>query len=369
VICRPVTLGSIIEGKTNLVVPESAHQTGPAKKASIFYNPAMRTNRDLTVLFGRTAAKKGWTYLDALGGTGAKGIRLAVETDIDIEVLINDHSSEAFKIINRNIAANKLNNVESSCMEFNALLSERSFDWIDIDPYGSPVKFIDLAVQRLARNGILSITATDTAPLCGARPEVCVRRYFAQPMRCGCVHELGLRILVGNTVRRAAALDVGLVPMLCYYYGHYFRAYFKMKKNAGAANTGLKNIGYISWDNDVGFSIQENQPDKGKYAGPLWTGDLWEPELVANMLLAFDDAMSKESTSFVRKIDDELQQPPYHYHMDELARMTGSDPMKTKDMVKSLQDRGYKSSMVHYNQKSFRTDAGLPALRDIFNTA
>jgi tRNA (guanine26-N2/guanine27-N2)-dimethyltransferase len=369
VIGKNAKLDSIIEGKTNLVVPESANQNGPAKKASIFYNPAMRTNRDITVLFGRAAAKKGWAYLDALGGTGAKGIRLAVESGIDLEIMVNDFSPMAFETINKNIAANHLKNVESSCMEYNALLSERSFDWIDIDPYGSPVKFIDMAVQRLARNGVLSITATDTAPLCGAKPEVCIRRYMAQPMRCGCVHEIGLRILVGNTVRKAAALDVGLVPMLSYYYGHYFRAYFKMKKSAGAANSGLRNLGYVAWEKNSGYSVQDTQPAKGQYAGPLWTGDLWEPELVARMLSGCDDAMSRETISTIRKIDEELLQPPFNYHMDELASMTGSDPMKTKDMVRILGERGYKSSMVHYNQKSFKTDAGLPALREIFNTA
>ena len=76
-ICKDIRLDSIIEGRTNLVVSNSCNQKGPAKKASVFYNPAMRTNRDLTVLFGRAVARKGWTYLDALGGTGAKGIRLA----------------------------------------------------------------------------------------------------------------------------------------------------------------------------------------------------------------------------------------------------------------------------------------------------
>jgi tRNA (guanine26-N2/guanine27-N2)-dimethyltransferase len=365
---KVVKLNHIIEGRTNLVVPESGNQKGPAKKASIFYNPAMRTNRDITVLFGKAGAKKGCSYLDALGGTGAKGIRLANESGIEMEVMVNDYSPKAFDTINKNIAANKLENVQSSCLEYNALLSDRSFDWIDIDPFGSPVKFIDLAVQRLARNGVLSITATDTAPLCGARPEVCERRYMARPMRGGCVHEMALRILVGSTVRRAASLDVGLTPMLAYYYGHYFRAFFKMKKTASAANTSLKSLGYISWGKEDGYSVHATQPENGKYAGPLWTGDLWEPELVSRMLSVCDDSMSKETVSTIRKIDEELLQPPFHYHMDELARMTGSDPMKTKDMVRILGEQGYNSSMVHYNQKSFKTDAGIPALREIFKS-
>ena len=365
----PKALSSIVEGRTNLVVPASVNQKGPAPKAGIFYNPAMRSNRDLTVLFGKAVAKEGWKYLDALGGTGAKGIRLAVESGINMEVIVNDISPSAYDTVLINIEANNLKHVKASRMEYYSLLSTESFDWIDIDPYGSPVRFIDLAVQRLARNGVLSITATDIAPLCGTRPEVCVRRYLAQPMRCGCVHEIGLRILVGNTVRRAATLDVGLVPMLSYYHGHYFRAYFRMKKGAGAANSSLSNFGYIAWDDDAGYSVLENKPESGKFAGPLWTGDLWEPELLTKMTSACDDSIAKESYSLVTKIGEELLQPQYYYHMDEIARMTGSNPMKTASMVRILNEQGHRASGVHYNQKSFRTDAGLPTLRKIFNTA
>ena len=38
-----------------------------------------------------------------------------------------------------------------------------SFQWIDVDPFGSPVTFIDAALQALGRVGVLEVTATDTA--------------------------------------------------------------------------------------------------------------------------------------------------------------------------------------------------------------
>ena len=202
-----MTLSTIIEGQTKLVVPDTGKDIGPASKARIFYNPAMRSNRDITVLFGKAVAKDGWKVLDALGGTGAKGIRLANELDTEVQVQINDLSQEAFQVIKKNIRANQLKNASASNEEFNALLSNNGFDWIDIDPFGSPVKFIDLAARRLSRGGILSITATDTAPLCGAKPETCKRRYLATPLKTEACHEFGLRILVGNTIRRAAVFD------------------------------------------------------------------------------------------------------------------------------------------------------------------
>ena len=38
-----------------------------------------------------------------------------------------------------------------------------SFQWIDVDPFGSPITFIDGALQALGRVGVLEVTATDTA--------------------------------------------------------------------------------------------------------------------------------------------------------------------------------------------------------------
>ncbi|MCU0373510.1 MAG: ATP-binding protein, partial [Ignavibacteria bacterium] len=41
------------------------------------------------------------------------------------------------------------------------------FDYIDIDPFGSPCPFLDAAIKRLSRGGILAVTATDTSALAG----------------------------------------------------------------------------------------------------------------------------------------------------------------------------------------------------------
>ncbi len=361
-------LGSIIEGSTRLVVPSSGNLKGPGTRASVFYNPAMRTNRDLTVLFGRAAAKDTWRVLDALGGTGAKGIRLARESGKDLTITVNDISRDAFATIKKNIRANKLENATARNMEYNALLSSEGYEWIDIDPFGSPVKFLDLGIQRISRNGVLSITATDTAPLCGAKPEACVRRYQATPMRSGCSHEFGLRILVGNAVRRAAAFDIGLEPVFSYYQGHYFRAYFRVGKGAGKADAALAGIGYVASDEKKGYSVHDSEP-AGKHAGPLWTRELWDPDIVARMLAASDESMAKESVALLAKMNGEMLLPPYYHHVDHLARRFGMSPPRTAWLLERLGEMGFRASAVHYGPKGIKTDAGLRELGEIFNTA
>ena len=366
-----MTLSMIIEGQTKLVVPDTGKEIGPAPRARVFYNPAMRSNRDITVQFGKAMVKDGWKILDALGGTGAKGIRLANELEQDIEVQINDLSQEAFQAIKKNIKANKLKNTTASNQEYNALLSDGGFDWIEIDPYGSPVKFIDLAVRRLSRGGILSITATDTAPLCGTKPETCQRRYLATPLKNEACHEFGLRILVGNTIRRAAVFDYGLEPILAYYHGHYFRAFFRKKKGARIANASLEKMSYVQWDEKKGYSLHNESPP-GTHAGPLWTGELWEPAIVKELLKHWgentdpEESDGKESRKILQNLSNELLQPPYHYHMDQIAGLSNSPPLKTDFLIGELQENGFSASGVHYNRKGFRTDAGLSEIINFF---
>ena len=41
------------------------------------------------------------------------------------------------------------------------------FDIVDLDPYGSPHLFLDAAVQSVKDGGLLLVTCTDMAVLCG----------------------------------------------------------------------------------------------------------------------------------------------------------------------------------------------------------
>jgi tRNA G26 N,N-dimethylase Trm1 len=51
---------------------------------------------------------------------------------------------------------------------------EDRFDVVDLDPYGSAAPFLDAAVQSTADGGLICITCTDMAVLCG-KEETSVR--------------------------------------------------------------------------------------------------------------------------------------------------------------------------------------------------
>ena len=147
-----------------------------------------------------------------------RGLRVAHECNVP--VTINDRDSQGTDLIRYN--ANHANlPVEIVERDANALLSERSFDAVDLDPFGTPAMYVDAAVRGSRR--FLFITATDTAPLCGAHLKAGKRRYFAQPMNTEYHGEVGLRILLGFVVRETVKYDRGIEPLFCFAREHFVR--------------------------------------------------------------------------------------------------------------------------------------------------
>ena len=72
----------------------------------------------------------------------------------------------------------------------------QAYDAVDLDPYGSPTQLLDGAVQAVAEGGLLLVTATDMAVLCGNNGEACWGKYGSYPLHRSYCHEMALRILL-----------------------------------------------------------------------------------------------------------------------------------------------------------------------------
>ena len=101
-----------------------------------------------------------------------------------------------------------------------------NFHYVDIDPFGSPVPYLESGILPVARRGILAITATDTSVLSGTYPNTCIRRYTSTPLLSAeFYHEVGIRILIKKAIEEGAKLDYALRPIFSYSYRHYFRPF------------------------------------------------------------------------------------------------------------------------------------------------
>jgi len=358
------------EGTTELMVPQGFCTRGPGKSSGdVFYNGQMEFSRDISVLLGRVVLQKGGRALDGLAASGARGLRMARECGSDWHFVLNDRNERAAQLIRKNAELNGLSNVDASCRDLRALLAEERFQYIDIDPFGTPVPFIDAAVQSAHDDGILAITATDTAPLSGTYPKTCVRRYGALSARSPFSHESGLRILMGYMVREAAKHDRGCEPLLCFHADHYFRCHMRIRRGAGRADKSLARMGFATYDRNTlrrGVSTERPSGEVGSMAGPLWCGELHSSDVLDHIGLDSALGTHRRCEKMIDLWRGELSAAPLYYRVDELARHTKSHPPKSVRLIEGLRENGASASPTHFDPKGIKTNMPLDELLVVF---
>ena len=116
--------------------------------------------------------------IDALCATGSRINRWltgAQRKGRKITVTGADLDEEALEYAQQNCPGVEFRNEDSR-----QVLLSSGWQWVGIDPFGSPVPFLDSAMQSSARRAVMEITATDTAALTGSSARACLRRYGAK---------------------------------------------------------------------------------------------------------------------------------------------------------------------------------------------
>ena len=350
----------ISEGTTNILVySKDRHYKGPAKRDDLpFYNPSMILNRDTSILIAQhllnTNSQK-LLFLDGLAASGIRGVRFCHELTGDFFVTINDISPTAHALIQRNISNNAIHNAQATNKNIHELLGTQHYHAIDIDPFGSPIRYLDGAIRALKHKGILSVTATDTAALCGVYPKVCRRRYFSQPFHSPMMHQVGLRILIAAIAREAAKYEKGVKPLLCYYTDHYFRCYLQLQNTKEQSTKTLSNINTVDLDQYAFKPI-----GKPQMRGPLWTGPLHHKPTLESLYKLSSEFTLNSSSQLQRLFPlwlEETQSPPFHYSTDILARNHHCDPPRIDRFKQFFTDEGYHLYKTHFGGGTFSTDA------------
>ena len=356
------------EGKVEIFLEKLHHYKGPGKKQAGFYNPALEIDRDLNVAFCEYAAAEGAKrFLDGLAASGIRGIRIAKEVERDIEVDINDYNSKSYEIIKKNIEMNK---VKANALNENLciLLQKRRYDYIDIDPYGSPIPFISCMFRALKKKTFVAITATDTATLCGIYRKACIRKYHSIPLRGQASKEAGIRILIGYIARQAASFDYGFRPIICYAHGHFFRVYGVMEKGARKADESMKSIGWIYWKDGwkiSGFEEMNERP----IAGPLWTGKIYDYNVIEEIeeIIRKKELRKKELLlKLINFFKEEAELPPLYYESAFIAKELKVVQPKMAKIIERLEKKGYKAGRTHFMLNAFKTDAPYGIVKEIF---
>lgn len=358
--------GSILvrEGATELLVPSVHSEKGPGKRVGrVFFNDQMAFNRDVTIMLLK-ACPGIRTALDAMASTGARAVRIAREARPDVSIVANDRDAEACEYIRANIEIAGCGNVEVSHEDLRCLLARRVFDYIDLDPFGTPVPFLPAIMQGLRRHGVAGITATDTAPLAGTYPKKCLRRYGALSMRSPFGHESGLRILIGHIAREAAKEDKGLECLLSFYADHYMRTYVRVVEGGAAADRTVAGLGYIDYERGTGERSVSPERTSARSIGPLWLGPLHDRELLAAMEAGENLQTSKRCAKYLEAWRGELD-VPFFYDNDELASLVRTSPRRLDAVLEALGATG-RVSRTHFSPTGIRTDLPLEDVLRIY---
>jgi len=358
----------ITEGKTEvLVFKNKITKKGPSSINKVpFYNPTMELNRDLSILVNQWLVnnnEKTMHILDGLAASGIRGIRLANELEGDFDVTINDWSEDAYALIKKNLEMCGLKNVVVSNRNLNTLLSEERFHYIDIDPFGSPVYFIDSAIRGIYNNGIIACTATDTATLCGVYPKVCLRRYGVRSFHSPVMHEIGLRILLGFICREAAKYDKGIEPLICHSTDHYFRAYIQVKNGISFANKSVDKLKSIN-PKEPFFSGKQTTE-----IGPLWLGKIQNKNMIEELRTILPGKQLNTKNIlwvFLGLLEEESNAPVFFYTTDGLASLLKISPPKMEHIFEKLKEKGYDVARTHFSSTGFKTNASMDEIKVIF---
>lgn len=376
----------IREGMVEVIVPKlESFKRGfwdyAPSKAPVFYNPLMKTCRDIAVLALKSyqnIVNRKLNVSEPLTGCGIRGIRFAKEVEGVDAVYINDLNERAYKMAKYNVQLNNLaDRVFVANEDANLFLSKyaapnKRFDFIDIDPFGSPIPYIDSAVRALRNGGLLALTATDMAPLCGVYPRVALRKYGGLSLRTEYSQEIAVRLLAGCLATKAAKHNIGIKILFSHSTDHYARLYASINYGAKKADEALEKMGYIlhcfkCFHREIrhGFpliGLNGKCAECGstlKVAGPLWLGKIVDKEFCSLMEknLRGLSHLDKKAARTVLLIKDEADAPITYYVIDKICDRMNVPTPPIKSVIKSLKMAGFRATRTHFHDRGVKTDA------------
>ncbi|MCG3222163.1 MAG: RsmD family RNA methyltransferase [Candidatus Heimdallarchaeota archaeon] len=379
------------EGETEFIIFKDAERI---YDSSVFYNPEMTINRDLTLLVLIAISKRQTeplTILDPLAGTGVRSYRILKELPSTIisKIYAGDRNPIAVETIQRNIdeigfddkLEVKHSDASITISEF--IKKQETIDVIDIDPFGSPIQFIDSAIQVLQKNeGYLFVTATDLQVLCGKFANACLRIYNSIPTRNFLCHEVALRILLYNILISAGRIGIAIEPVISYHHEHFLRVKVKLIRSKEKANLQHQNIGFVYFCTECSYfksaKISEVLESTDcpvcnmrlEKAGPLWLEQLFYSECIEdlNTILQESELPSKnEIEKKLAKMIEEAESPPFFYYLPYVLRKLQKVGIGIQMIIDSLREKGFVASRTSFDPQGLKTNASYQELSDVIN--
>jgi tRNA (guanine26-N2/guanine27-N2)-dimethyltransferase len=340
------------EGRTTFLCADVEHYSRDQGLATsdlpVFYNKRMQLNRDLSVLFLSTYMKKNPIDLmcEPLTGSGVRTLRYLNECSGEFHAEMFDVNPLAVEMVQKNIEL--LNFGERALVKQGdakmLLMTEsrgKRFDYVDVDPFGSPAPYLNAAIQSLnPRGAMLTLTATDMPALCGVYPRVALRKYGGSSIRAPFSHEIAVRLLVGLTYSVAGMNDYSISPLAALSTDHYIRVWFGVKADRITSNRQADSMGFMRYCPNC-----------------MHLYDSEFLNLAGEMLPDYEDSFHKRVPRLLDLMKKECGLMKYAYvDLHELCDLHNLVPPKTSAVMDELRNMGYRVSQTHFRSTAIRTN-------------
>ncbi len=313
----------------------------------------MDLDRDLAVAVVRAhfppapPTRRGW---ETNAATGVRGLRLLGEAERFGAFRLSEANDRSFSVLARNSSERPGATAVQEDARRPTFAEGTRFDYVDVDPYGSPLPFLDAAFASLEPGGLLAVTATDMMVLAGAQPSATRRLYGAEPVRGRLGPEAGLRILLGRLARTARRNGQSVRPLLGYVGEHHVRAFVVVGPATHRADP-VETIDRAAFD---GPSLGTGAP-----VGPLWVGPLGDPALLSRIDVPATAAAPRELSRLLELLRGEAAvHRPFFYEANTLASALGLErPAALSRLREALSELGFPSARTHVRPEGLKTDA------------
>lgn len=278
---------------------------------------------------------------------------------------------------------------------------DKKFTVVDLDPYGCPSRFLDGAVQSVEEGGLLLITATDMAVLCGNTPEACYSKYGSIPLRTKACHEQALRLLLKCIESHANRYGRYIKPLLSISADFYIRVFVRIFTSSLACKTSCTRQSVVFQCTGCNsFTLQplgvskanEGKPNSVKFGiptgpfvetncqhcnhkhhmgGPLWSDAIHDINFVTSLLETVSSeaftylGTQKRIIGMLSVITEELQDVPLYYTIESLCSTLKLEVVPMLTFRSAILHAGYDVSYSHACKSSIKTNAPAAVIWDI----
>jgi tRNA (guanine26-N2/guanine27-N2)-dimethyltransferase len=349
------------------------------EKSGVFFNPRMNFNRAFSSLaLQASRALKiiptAPAIADVFSAGGARGIEYANAIGNKQKTLVFvDASPQAIREAKLNAKKAKVKKAEFICDEANKFLANHQhyFDWVDLDPFGTPAPFLENAVRAIHDSGVISVTATDLASSAGRFPAPCIRNYAAKPIYCEFSHEAALRVTLGAIARTAARLELGVEPLVSWYEEHYVKIIARVLPGAMRADASLAKLGFVNYCAACGERWESEQPacsckcgSRIDFAGPLWLGETSDAAFLKKIESLAENEKEKSFASLLLE-ENNAAFPPWFFDLHALASKLKVNSPNKLALIEKLRKKGFRAARTHYSGTAVKTNASYADLKKI----